>query len=92
MFFQVTDMVDLCPDKAALEVTVNHTRGLWTRCPDRNRPGFDFLGASREIALEPQQLVNPSCQGRQRWLVEIQALEHLQLVSFVELGQFAFDL
>ena len=55
----VAERDDFGADEAALEVRVDHARGLRRGGARAHRPGAHFLRAGREIGLQAEQLVAP---------------------------------
>ena len=52
----------LCTNETALEVTVNHTRGLGSRSADTHSPGTHFLFPGCKVGAKPQQMVGSPSQ------------------------------
>ena len=57
-----------------------------------DRPGARFLGADREIGLQPQQAVSLADQAVEARLGKTKGLKELKLFCFVQHGQFRIDL
>src|SRR5690349_8762915 len=81
----------LCADEAALEIGVDHARGLRRGRAALDGPRADFLFARREVSLQSEQLVTGPDHAIEARLIEAHVSEERAAIGGVELRELLFD-
>ncbi len=76
---------DFGTDEAALEIGMNHARGLRCGRSGAHRPGAYFLHAGREVGLKPQQFERAADDPIQAWLIQFQFGQEFGAIGLLEL-------